>query len=56
MKNPQAPVHFLVVPKDIIPRLMDTNDADERLLGKIFLCMYVYIYEINILKYIILFT
>ncbi|XP_026316347.1 histidine triad nucleotide-binding protein 2, mitochondrial-like isoform X2 [Hyposmocoma kahamanoa] len=33
MKNPQAPVHFLVVPKDIIPRLMDTNDGDERLLG-----------------------
>lgn len=31
---PQAPVHFLVVPKKHIPTLMDMAPADSELLGK----------------------
>ena len=31
--NPQAPVHFLVVPKREIPRVAATMPADEPLLG-----------------------
>jgi len=31
--NPQAPVHFLVVPKREIGRLAETTAADEALLG-----------------------
>uniref|UniRef100_A0A2C9JFZ7 HIT domain-containing protein n=1 Tax=Biomphalaria glabrata TaxID=6526 RepID=A0A2C9JFZ7_BIOGL len=30
---PQAPVHFLVVPKKPIVKLSDAEDADEQLLG-----------------------
>jgi histidine triad (HIT) family protein len=32
--NPQAPVHFLVVPKEHIPTLNDTNEERHLLLGK----------------------
>jgi histidine triad (HIT) family protein len=35
--NPQAPVHVLVVPKRVIPRLADATSADEALLGKLLL-------------------
>ena len=31
--NPQAPVHFLVVPKRVIPRLSESVCLDENLLG-----------------------
>lgn len=31
--NPQAPVHFLVIPKQEIPSLADAADADSPLLG-----------------------
>ncbi|KAJ7388959.1 Histidine triad nucleotide-binding protein 1 [Desmophyllum pertusum] len=31
--NPQAPVHFLVIPKKPIPQLCKADDADEQLLG-----------------------
>jgi histidine triad (HIT) family protein len=30
---PQAPVHFLVVPRRCIPRIAESNSADETLLG-----------------------
>ena len=33
--DPKAPVHVLVVPKRVIPRLSQTVEADERLLGKL---------------------
>jgi histidine triad (HIT) family protein len=36
--NPQAPVHFLVVPKREIPRVAATTSADEPLLGHL-LCV-----------------
>ena len=35
--NPQAPVHVLVVPKRIIPRLLDATSEDRQLLGDLLL-------------------
>ncbi|HEV2096214.1 MAG TPA: histidine triad nucleotide-binding protein [Chthoniobacterales bacterium] len=35
--NPQAPVHVLIVPKRVIPRLAEAQPADEKLLGKLLL-------------------
>ena len=35
--NPQAPVHVLIVPKNVIPRLTDATDDDRALLGKLLL-------------------
>jgi histidine triad (HIT) family protein len=35
--NPQAPVHVLIVPKRVIPRLAETNESDQQLLGKLLL-------------------
>ena len=35
--NPQAPVHVLVVPKRVIPRLAEATASDAELLGKLLL-------------------
>ena len=35
--NPQAPVHVLIVPKRVIPRLAEANESDQALLGKLIL-------------------
>ena len=35
--NPQAPVHVLIVPKNVVPRLTDAKDDDRALLGKLLL-------------------
>ncbi|XP_072937595.1 adenosine 5'-monophosphoramidase HINT2-like isoform X2 [Epargyreus clarus] len=35
--RPQAPVHFLVVPKKVIPRLSDASPDDEKMLGHLLL-------------------
>ncbi len=35
--NPQAPVHVLIVPKRVIPRVAESTDADQALLGKLLL-------------------
>ena len=35
--NPQARVHILVIPKNPIPRLVDTTDSDSTLLGQLLL-------------------
>ena len=35
--NPQAPVHVLIVPKRVVPRLADAKDEDRILLGKLLL-------------------
>ncbi|XP_077530113.1 adenosine 5'-monophosphoramidase HINT2-like isoform X2 [Haemaphysalis longicornis] len=35
--NPQAPVHFLVIPRKPIPMLDSATDADEQLLGHLML-------------------
>jgi histidine triad (HIT) family protein len=34
--NPQAPVHFLVIPKKVVPTLNDLSDADRELVGGMF--------------------
>jgi histidine triad (HIT) family protein len=33
--NPQAPVHVLIVPKRVLPRLADATEEDAVLLGKL---------------------
>ena len=35
--NPQAPVHVLIVPKRVVPRLADVTETDGPLLGKLLL-------------------
>jgi histidine triad (HIT) family protein len=35
--NPQAPVHVLIVPKKVIPRLGEASEADRLTLGKLLL-------------------
>jgi histidine triad (HIT) family protein len=35
--NPGAPVHVLVVPKRVIPRIAESTAADQALLGKLLL-------------------
>jgi histidine triad (HIT) family protein len=35
--NPQAPVHVLIVPKKVIPRLAAATEADRAILGKLLL-------------------
>ncbi len=35
--NPQAPLHLLVIPKKLIPRVGEAEDADEALLGHLLL-------------------
>jgi histidine triad (HIT) family protein len=35
--NPQAPVHILIVPKRVVPRLAEAEDSDQALLGKLLL-------------------
>jgi histidine triad (HIT) family protein len=32
--NPQAPVHVLIVPKHVIPRIADASAADAEVLGR----------------------
>ncbi len=35
--SPQAPVHVLIVPKRVIPRLDEANESDRQILGKLIL-------------------
>lgn len=35
--SPQAPVHVLIVPKRVIPRLAEAQESDQALLGKLIL-------------------
>jgi histidine triad (HIT) family protein len=35
--NPQAPVHFLVVPKKVIPRIAEATLSDQPLVGRLLL-------------------
>ncbi len=35
--NPQAPVHVLVIPKKVIPKLSDSEPEDQALLGHLLL-------------------
>ena len=33
---PQAPVHFLIIPKKLIPTVNDVTPEDERVMGRLF--------------------
>ncbi len=35
--SPQAPVHVLIVPKRVIPRLDEAKESDQQILGKLIL-------------------
>jgi histidine triad (HIT) family protein len=35
--TPQAPIHVLIIPKRVIPRLAEARESDEALLGKLLL-------------------
>ena len=35
--NPQAPVHILIVPQRVIPRIGEASDKDEALMGRLLL-------------------
>ena len=35
--NPQAPVHVLIVPKRVVPRLGEAGENDQAILGKLLL-------------------
>jgi len=35
--NPKAPMHILVIPKKVIPKLVDAEKSDEALLGHLLL-------------------
>ena len=35
--NPQAPVHVLIVPKQVIPRIGEANESQTQLLGRLLL-------------------
>lgn len=48
--NPQAPVHILIVPKRVVPRLADATDADGPLLGKLLLASRKVAEKLNLLK------
>jgi histidine triad (HIT) family protein len=35
--NPQAPVHVLIVPRRVVPRLAEAKESDQTILGKLLL-------------------
>jgi len=35
--NPQAPMHVLIVPKRVVPRLAEAKESDQAILGKLLL-------------------
>jgi histidine triad (HIT) family protein len=48
--NPQAPVHFLIVPKRVVSRLADAEESDAMLLGKLLLASRVVAEKLDLLK------
>jgi histidine triad (HIT) family protein len=48
--NPQAPVHVLIVPKRVLPRLAEAKPADEALLGKLLLASRAVAEKLDLLK------
>jgi histidine triad (HIT) family protein len=47
--DPKAPVHVLVVPKRVIPRIGESTDADQALLGKLLLTTRVVAEKLDLL-------
>lgn len=48
--NPQAPVHILIVPKRVIPRLSEAEEGDAALLGKLLLAARQIAEQLDIVK------
>jgi histidine triad (HIT) family protein len=48
--NPQAPVHVLVVPKRVIPRVAEATADDQALLGKLLLTTRVVAEKLDLLR------
>ncbi|MEY2503077.1 MAG: histidine triad family protein [Verrucomicrobiota bacterium] len=48
--DPKAPVHVLIVPKRVIPRLAEATDADGALLGKLLLASRTVAEKLDLVK------
>ena len=48
--DPKAPVHVLVVPKRVIPRIAESTAADQALLGKLLLTTKIVAEKLDILR------
>ncbi len=48
--DPKAPVHVLVVPKRVVPRLAETDSSDQDLLGKLLLTTRVVAKKLDLLE------
>jgi histidine triad (HIT) family protein len=48
--DPKAPVHVLIVPKRVIPRLAEATEADGPLLGKLLLASRIVAEKLDLLK------
>lgn len=48
--NPQAPVHVLIVPKRVIPRVAEASAADQALLGKLLLATRIVAEKLDLLE------
>lgn len=48
--NPGAPVHVLVVPKRVIPRIAEASDADQALLGRLLLATRIVAEKLDLLS------
>lgn len=46
--NPQAPIHILIIPKKPIPKLSDSTDDDQTLLGHLLLAANRIVSELDI--------
>ena len=48
--NPGAPVHVLVVPKRVIPRIAEATESDQALLGKLLLATRIVAEKLDLLS------
>jgi histidine triad (HIT) family protein len=48
--NPQAPVHVLIVPKRVIPRIAEAAAGDEAILGRLLLATRIVAEKLGILE------
>lgn len=48
--NPQAPVHVLIVPKRVIPRIAEATDGDQAVLGKLLLTTRIVAEKLDLLE------
>ena len=48
--DPKAPVHVLVVPKKVIPRLAESSEEDQALLGKLLLTTRIVAEKLDLLS------